>query len=177
MPSSCPYNISRIVHIVWKLRPKSILDIGCGMGKYGVLFREYLDNWYGRYKKENWEHKIDAIEGYEGYITDLHKAVYDKIETFNFIKSTWSSYEMLFLGDVIEHFFKEDGIAFLERQRSRWILISTPAWWTKNESSVNPLETHRSLWEPKDFEELKNWKVNICMKDRGLLTVLLERKE
>ena len=30
------------------LKPFSILDIGSGFGKYGVLCREYLELWDGR---------------------------------------------------------------------------------------------------------------------------------
>ena len=34
--------------IIIALKPFSVLDIGSGFGKYGVLCREYLELWDGR---------------------------------------------------------------------------------------------------------------------------------
>ncbi len=43
MPSSRPNTIPTVIHLVRQLKPKSILDVGVGFGKWGHLFREYTD--------------------------------------------------------------------------------------------------------------------------------------
>jgi hypothetical protein len=45
MPTSDVCNVPSILTVVGNLQPQSILDIGCGFGKYGMLMREYLELW------------------------------------------------------------------------------------------------------------------------------------
>ena len=52
MPSSQYYHISKIMEMIISLDRKSVLDIGSGFGKFGVLCREYLELWDGRQKYE-----------------------------------------------------------------------------------------------------------------------------
>ena len=42
-----------VLNLVTEQKPKTILDVGIGYGKYGVLFREYLDIWNAWLKKNN----------------------------------------------------------------------------------------------------------------------------
>jgi ubiquinone/menaquinone biosynthesis C-methylase UbiE len=55
MPTSYLNNIPDIITAIKSQNPKSILDVGCGFGKYGFLIREYLELWSieHRYKKVN----------------------------------------------------------------------------------------------------------------------------
>jgi hypothetical protein len=43
MPSSRPTTIPVVIHLLRQIRPRSILDVGIGFGKWGHLFREYTD--------------------------------------------------------------------------------------------------------------------------------------
>ena len=43
MPTSFMQNIPDVVELMQKLKPKRILDIGIGNGKYGLLAHEYID--------------------------------------------------------------------------------------------------------------------------------------
>jgi hypothetical protein len=79
MPSSHLYQIPTIIKIICGLKPDSILDIGCGFGKYGFLAREYLEIWQSRYQKSEWVIKIDCIEVYGPYLTELPQYIYFKI--------------------------------------------------------------------------------------------------
>ena len=63
------------------LNPKSVLDVGVGFGKYGVLCREYLELWDGRGEYSQFLRRIDGVEVFANYITPLHKYVYDKVYT------------------------------------------------------------------------------------------------
>ena len=66
MPTSVPYCVPVIASIARQLRPKSVLDVGVGFGKYGYLFREYLDVWdmhsVRDYERRRWTTRIEGIE-------------------------------------------------------------------------------------------------------------------
>ncbi len=49
MPLSFAQAIPVIIEQVAHLKPSSILDVGIGFGKYGVLLREVLEFPYERY--------------------------------------------------------------------------------------------------------------------------------
>src|SRR6266545_5686189 len=84
MPSSRPNTIPTVIHLIRQLKPKSILDVGVGFGKWGHLFREYTDineaeNDPGRYQRKKWRVRIDGIEGYAPYLTPMHRYLYNNI--------------------------------------------------------------------------------------------------
>ncbi len=78
MPTSDFHNISSIVALIYQLHPASVLDIGCGFGKYGVLIREYLDVWNERLAPETWRINLEGIEACEGYRSPIFDYVYSK---------------------------------------------------------------------------------------------------
>jgi len=162
MPSSRPNTIPTVVHLIRQLRPSSILDVGVGFGKWGHLFREYTDiieseSELGRYAKQNWRVRIDGIEGFPDYITDMHRFLYNNLYIGNAIELLPSlpTYDVIFMGDIIEHFEKTEGLKFLGtalQKARRALIITTPRHETGQEALCgNELERHRSLWAPGDF--------------------------
>lgn len=117
MPTSNLEVIEPIMRLAMDVNPKSVLDIGCGFGKYGFLCREYLEvvkN--GVVKKEDWKVKINAIEGFSGYIGSLQREVYDHImirdiadtvKEPSLLLNTYvrpvTPYELYIMTDVLEH--------------------------------------------------------------------------
>src|SRR5882672_10882574 len=84
MPSSRPNTIPTVLHLVRQLRPRSILDVGIGFGKWGHLFREYTDILEAerdpsRYQRANWQVVIDGIEGHSAYVTEMHRFLYNRV--------------------------------------------------------------------------------------------------
>src|SRR6266568_3894718 len=165
MPSSRPDSIPAIVSLVRQMDPASILDVGVGFGKWGVLFREYTDIVKSeaepqRYDKARWRVRIDGIEGFEPYLTPLHRFAYDQIFVGDArrVLPTLGRYDVIFLGDVIEHFTLGDGRALLREaldHAARYVLVSTPRYETDQPASCgNELERHRSLWTGSDFRAL-----------------------
>ncbi len=65
MPVSNNDALATLLMIIEHLRLKSILDVGAGFGKYGVLFRELLDVRHVGTEKRQWTHRIDAVEVWE----------------------------------------------------------------------------------------------------------------
>ena len=154
MPTSQINQIPKILGTIattyWQ--PKSVLDVGCGYGKYGMIFREILTYWH------HLDPRIDAIEGCKDYIGDLQYKIYDKIYIGNAIDylsiMDYSKYDLVLAIDILEHFDKCQGHKFLlELHRvGRNVLVSTP----KNPSNQNAicdneLEMHRSRWTIKEL--------------------------
>ena len=79
MGSSSLHEAAAIVQTAAALQPSSVIDLGCGTGKYGFLLREHLDLAAGRLGRDQWLVRIDAVEGYAPYVTELHRTIYDEI--------------------------------------------------------------------------------------------------
>lgn len=161
MPTSYPENISRIITLIMEIGPHSILDAGTGFGKYGFLCREYLDVCRGRFQKKDWQIKIDGIEGFEPYLSDLQRLIYDKIlsgDIFEiFSKAEKQSYDLLLAIDILEHFEKRQGARFLQEciRIGRLVLVSVPIGYAQGAVFGNLLEQHRAEWSKKDFQALR----------------------
>jgi hypothetical protein len=148
--------------VVLKLDPYSILDVGTGFGKYGVLCREYLELWDGRHKYDDFLRKIDGVEAHDKYITPLHRFVYNNIyseDVLTLINRIDCKYDLSLLIDVLEHFDKAAGRMLLEKllSKSKGVLISIP----KNPSAQknafnNEYETHRAKWVKKELSSFGN---------------------
>src|SRR6266576_1439871 len=152
MPSSRPNIIPTVIHLVRQLRPRSILDVGVGFGKWGHLFREYTDileaeHDPARYQRENWQVRIEGIEGHAAYLTPMHQYRYDRIHA--------------------------GGAAVLMKARAnKAVIVSTPkSEPAQEELCGNELERHRSLWRAEDFEQFPGAIVKTV--DEGTLIVVL----
>jgi len=162
MPSSRPNVIPTVINLIRQFKPKSILDVGVGFGKWGHLFREYTDineaeKEPGRYQRKNWRVRIDGIEGYAAYLTPMHRYLYNRIYIGNAcaLINRLPRYDLVFLGDVIEHLDKAAGKPFLRdavNRANKAVIVSTPKYETGQSNLCgNELERHRSLWSAKDF--------------------------
>src|SRR6266700_387262 len=163
MPSSRPNTIPTIIHLIRQLRPRSILDVGVGFGKWGHLFREYTDineaeNDPSRYDRKHWKVRIDGIEGYAGYLTPMHRYLYNEVHVGDACKliKKLPRYDVVFMGDVIEHLDKKAGQQLLReavKKSQKAVIVSTPKQDTgQSDLCGNELERHRSLWAARDFE-------------------------
>jgi 2-polyprenyl-3-methyl-5-hydroxy-6-metoxy-1,4-benzoquinol methylase len=163
MPTCDPSVIPVVIGRVMKLRPRSILDVGAGMGKWGLLFREYLEGWHHhRYKRDRWQVKIDGIEIFGDYIQDWHRAIYDSIVPGD-VRRVFTGdlmglhYDLIFMGDVIEHMPKQDGWKLLKELPYRTCIISTPNFPTRvHRNPENVHQDHLSRWSAEDFRTLKH---------------------
>jgi len=142
--------------------PSSVLDVGIGMGQYGVLARHNLEslnlfdvsNWEGRQRsRQEWTVRIDGIEGYATYLTPVHEYAYDEIrigDALHILPTIGAdTYELVIAIDILEHFEAQDGLRFLEQLRrvsSKYVLVSTPKVVHRQTVFANPYENHRSKW-------------------------------
>lgn len=161
MPTSYYQVIAEIVGQVVALAPASILDLGVGFGKYGMLCREVLDIPYQRYAKKDWLIRIDGVEGWKPYRNPIHDYVYNRV-FYGKIEAqlpTLGRYDVVLLIDVLEHFSKEDGLGLVRqilKHTNKALLVSTPLVPAEQGSYLgNALETHRSRWTEEDFQEFR----------------------
>ncbi len=160
MPSSFHYQISDIIELILFIKPKSVLDIGVGFGKYGVLSREYLEVFDGESKYNDFKLVIDGIEIFEKYLTKLHEYIYNTIyigNALDVLPKIDKKYDLILMIDVIEHFSYEDGLRLIQAalEKSRYIIISTPREWMDQGAVFgNEHETHLSIWKAEDFKKL-----------------------
>ena len=171
MPSCEPRIISAAVPMIQALNPKKIIEIGIGLGKWGLLCREYLDAWQGRPFKQGWFTYIVGVEAFGDYVQPWHKHIYDEVIIEEALP--WLDAEIDFTGpkiegvdlvlamDVLEHMRKDDALEVirLSCQVAKDCIFSIPlgdAWLDCNQSylAINPLERHLSTWDLTELEVL-----------------------
>ena len=156
MPNSTPAPITEICRRIIMKKPTSVLDIGIGFGKYGFLAREYCDIHYGRYF--DWKTRIDGIEGFEMYITDVQRSVYDNIyigDAVDIIK-TLGIYDLILSVDMLEHLEKERGMELLNdiQKHCKSAIISLPMFPSQQsggKAKNKKFGPHRSKWTEEEL--------------------------
>jgi hypothetical protein len=141
------------------MRPRSVLDLGVGFGKYGVLLREKLDIESGRLTPERWSVRIDGVEGFEGYCNPIHGFVYNRLwfEDFSKDPDKYRDYDLVLLIDSLEHLDKPVGERVLQRLRinNRQMIVSCPDCdCLQGAVNGNEYQRHRARWYRHEFVAL-----------------------
>ncbi|MCG3181301.1 MAG: hypothetical protein BIFFINMI_03681 [Phycisphaerae bacterium] len=160
MPTSFTMTIPWVMDLVAHLGPRSFLDVGCGSGRYGFLFREYLDYHPSARaaSADGGPGRVEAVEVHADYLTPRHRAIYDAIHVgdASAVLPTLGQYDLVFCGDMIEHLDKPAGEALLDAMFDRArlaVVVATPARWIEQDAECgNEHERHRSLWRAQDFD-------------------------
>jgi hypothetical protein len=144
---------------VEQVAPRTVLDVGVGFGKWGVLCREILDVYHERVRRESWTTRIDGIEIHEPYRNPLWDVVYDAVHIGNAaaVLPTLDRYDLILCCDVIEHFERAEAFAFLDdmlRHGSVVIVTSPRGYAPQGAICGNVHETHRSNWSEADFSAI-----------------------
>lgn len=165
MPFSNSEQISPIFSEIKRRPVRSVLDVGCGLGVYGLLCRVHLDLYNDEqfYKKlesdapDRWEVRIDGIEGTPEYLPLIPSWAYDRIEQGEALallrEKADDQYDLVLALAIIEHFSREDGERFLDElvRVGRRAIVSVPKIVQPQAVPGKPFETHRSHWSDADF--------------------------
>jgi hypothetical protein len=160
MPLSRPDTIPAVINYIWGKNPQSLLDVGVGFGGMGVLFRQTMDVRWGRLK--DWHTKIEGIEielKYKNNAWSVYNNVF--IGDARDILPTLGEYDVIFFGDVLEHFEKKDALDLVKiaKNLAKMVIITTPATFAGNEAEAerfdNEHETHKCLLLEEDLPHFK----------------------
>jgi hypothetical protein len=151
--------------IILAMSPESILDIGAGFGKYGILCREYLDVVRGARSSRTYPPPkrltIDCIEAWPDYISPIHTYTYDNVYVGDAraILPTLGAgtYDLALVIDVLEHFAGDDAAHMLSSvlRVAGAALVATPATdMPQGATFGNEYECHRSHWTARELRRL-----------------------
>lgn len=145
----------------------NILDVGCGIGHNGFIFREMFEIRYMRLKPEDWMHRIEAIEVFAPYKNPVWDYVYNMVWVSDCLKGVQflrdGYYDIIFATELLEH-LKKEAIYFLldkllEKLRKNGSIVITIPVGDKSEimrqKTVfgNPYEAHQTYLTIKDFKK------------------------
>lgn len=165
MPTSDPRAILGACNEIIQTKPGSVLDIGIGFGKWGVLAREYTDIWDRRFYHGEWKTYILGIEIHEKYRNPVW-GVYDEVRIGDALKelgicaAAKARFDLAIMIDVLEHFEKDQGQLLLDKvmQVSGKFLVSYSNSHQKDVRD-NRYEDHLSTWQDVDFERFNRRRI------------------
>jgi cyclopropane fatty-acyl-phospholipid synthase-like methyltransferase len=123
------------MHLLLNHNPNSILDIGAGAGKYGHIAKIYDPGIH-----------VDAVEVWEPYVSQFElELLYTRVSTEDVRNMDDFKYDLVIMGDVLEHMTKEDAQALVKRvsKQAKTIIISIPVTHCpQGHVHGNPYEEH-----------------------------------
>lgn len=162
MPHSYDFFNEDVVDFVNKLKPKKVLDVGPGAGKYGVILRSP-------------ERTIDAIEIHAPYVglfrlAHLYSQVFiGDVRKFEFKKK---QYDLVILGDVLEHLTVGEAQTLLHTLRKNHIpvLVTIPYLYPHPAVFGNPYEEHKQadLTDEVFHERYPGFRLVLGNKQQGI---------
>jgi len=171
MPIGNAYATGNIIAFIEQFHIRNeklnVLDVGCGMGHNGFIFREMFEIRYQRLNPEQWMHLIEAIEIFRGYENPVWQYVYNKVMVGDCLKIGRfledKKYDIIFLTEILEHFEKEQVYYLLDELMKKMtdsgsIIITIPVGDEKSvleqkDTFGNIHETHKSYLTIDDFDQ------------------------
>ena len=183
MASSFSIQIPAIIHLMQKIHPKTVLDIGKGFGKYGFLIHEYvgISNTKrlqsDKTLRELSEVTIDAVEVDADLMLPHLPHLYTNVYFENILQlyPRLGVYDLVLMIDIIEHIEKKGALKLLQHllKHGSKIIIATPIDFFKT-LYESVFEHHVSHWTKKDFKNLGY--LNVQYFDAGAVYLLSNEK-
>jgi len=159
-------NISYCCELIYTIAPQRTLDVGMGsLGRWAVLVREFADVWHDRVVPSNWTCVVDGIEVYEPIIQRFHRDFYDHVYVGDafVIMDELDHYDLVILGDVLEHFAPDTAFAMLRKclRHARFVMVVVPLGgadtWAQESLYGNQWEKHRTFFRARDLSHSSEW--------------------
>lgn len=141
-------------------RTSTILDIGAGAGAY---YDHLKDHFY----------KIDAVEVFEPYVEKYRlKEKYTNVFIQNVLDFDFTYYDLIILGDILEHISEEDGVKLINRlyDKCNDLIIAIPYNSEQDAHFNNDFEKHlqTELTVNSFLEKYKGFKILASRHDYGV---------
>jgi hypothetical protein len=152
MPVSLNVFDSKVKEMIRLCEPASVLDIGCGAGKYGKIVRSIEAETGRTIAKTCVEiEKETVIDRYQ--IDRIYNNVINDDAVALPIRYPRLTGDLAIIGDMIEHLTKSQGIDLLEylQYRFRHIILVVPVDWVSFDYKDHLHEAHISIWRPVDI--------------------------
>jgi len=148
MGESAPENKAWASTVINKLQPKSVLDIGPGQGIYGKIVRKYSPA----------TEKLVGVEIWGPYVEQYKiREFYDEVWICDARIYPDFKYDLVILGDVLEHMTKEEAIALWKKvsKQAKYAIISIPiVHYHQGPNNNNPYEVHvKEDWTSEEVME------------------------
>ena len=176
MPYSVDIFDGHVGELIGMLKPGSICDIGPGAGKYGKIARRVAQD-------KGFAVNLTAVEVDPTYVDEFGlTALYDQVivdDAVNLIKTPKVKYDMVIIGDCIEHMRKSDGVDLLNflMYRTAHIVVVYPDNFLQDGSDEHPAEAHISTWTAEDFKGWKTFHTTFATVNLVLVRGFLPSKE
>lgn len=166
MPVSYVENLPVIMRVVNEKKPRTILDVGVGLGIVGLLIRGWC----------YWVERLDGVEVWEQYITQVQRGIYDNlfITDVRNLPLEDMPYDLILLIDVLEHFERDEGYRLLQRFNGD-VLVSTPKLWFPQNDHPNPYEHHKSHWQSPQELAVLGYPYEDYSNDLSVIVLLKKR--
>ena len=145
--SAFDYYVGTLVSL---LQPRNVCDIGPGAGKYGKIVRNIA-------VREQFKTHITGIEIDSSYIEQFGlRQIYDEVivdDALRMLQTPQVRFDLVFIGDCIEHLKKSDGLDLLNFlvYRTGYICVIYPDAYVQDDWQGHAAEAHLSTWSPADF--------------------------
>lgn len=176
MPYSVDVFDGHVGELIGMLKPASVCDIGPGAGKYGKIARRIAQD-------KGFDLELTAVEIDATYLAEFAlDQLYDHVvidDAVNLIKTPYIKYDMVIIGDCIEHMRKSDGIDLLNflMYRTAHIVLVFPDNFLQDGSDDHPAEAHISTWGPEDFKGWKTFHTSFATVNLVLIRGFLPSKD
>jgi hypothetical protein len=154
-------NVSYCIDLLRAVQPRTVLDVGHGFGRWGIVCREFLDVWEGRVRPDDWTTRIVGVDAFGENLQPYHRAFYTELHSVTieeYLLSHTGEFDLAILGDVLEHLDPPNARLVAERlkQRCSYILLNIPLGsdWAQAELYGNKFEVHRSVWDVASVSDL-----------------------
>jgi SAM-dependent methyltransferase len=136
--------------VLKNVKVEKFLDIGSGAGKYGKMVRAFHP------KAKSIGVEIDSSYIDEFKLNEIYDEVWCMSANDLIEKKIEESYDLVIIGDCIEHLRKSQGIDLLNFlvYRTKYILVHYPNRYIQGVVDEHTHEAHISFWTESDFQGL-----------------------
>jgi phospholipid N-methyltransferase len=153
-----PYSSNAFDHyvstVIGLLQPQTVCDIGPGAGKYVDIVRKAAE-------LHGFAARITAVEIDEAYVEQYDlRSRHDEVilgDALDLINSPKVRFDLVIIGDCIEHMRKSNGVDLLNflMYRAGYICVIYPEAYIQDDWDGHAAEAHISTWGPADFSDWK----------------------